>query len=72
MQPMWYDTKCVPFDRMWADDMHWFPWMLRNEPFKGYFLYRGTDLILKYKMEKLDLSRYENETQLYELASKIQ
>ncbi|OXU24692.1 hypothetical protein TSAR_001482 [Trichomalopsis sarcophagae] len=57
MRPQWYDLKNIPFEKMWPDDAYWFPYMFREEPFKGYFLYRGIDLILKHKLEKLDLEK---------------
>ncbi|KAK9309250.1 hypothetical protein QLX08_001001 [Tetragonisca angustula] len=54
MQPKWYDLKDIPFKQMWPDDEYWFPYMLRGELFKGYFLYRGQDLILKYNIETME------------------
>ncbi|XP_058798846.1 oxidized purine nucleoside triphosphate hydrolase-like [Phymastichus coffea] len=60
MRPQWYDLKSIPFEKMWPDDAYWFPYMLRDEPFKGYFLYRGLDNIIKYKLEKLDLSKFKD------------
>lgn len=60
MRPKWYDLKSIPFEKMWPDDAYWFPYMMRDEPFKGYFLYRGLDNIIKYKLEKLDLSKFND------------
>ncbi|KAF3419974.1 hypothetical protein E2986_03931 [Frieseomelitta varia] len=54
MQPKWYNLKDIPFKQMWPDDEYWFPYMLRGELFKGYFLYRGQDLILKYNIETME------------------
>ncbi|XP_014209527.1 7,8-dihydro-8-oxoguanine triphosphatase [Copidosoma floridanum] len=54
MRPQWYDVKNIPYDKMWLDDIHWYPYMLRSELFKGYFLYRGTDFIVKYKIDKIE------------------
>ncbi|XP_046427331.1 oxidized purine nucleoside triphosphate hydrolase-like isoform X1 [Neodiprion fabricii] len=54
MLPKWYNLKNIPFKNMWLDDEHWFPYMLRGEFFKGHFLYRGEDLILKYNIQVLD------------------
>ena len=59
MRPQWYDLKSVPFDTMWPDDAIWFPYMLRNEPFRGYFLYRGFDHIVRHNLEKLDVEKLE-------------
>ena len=57
MRPQWYNLQNVPFDKMWLDDAFWFPYMLRGEPFKGYFLYRGNDHIIKYNIDKIDISK---------------
>ncbi|KOX77507.1 7,8-dihydro-8-oxoguanine triphosphatase [Melipona quadrifasciata] len=54
MQPKWYNLKDIPFKQMWPDDEYWFPYMLRGQLFKGYFLYRGQDLILKYNIETME------------------
>ncbi|XP_053973701.1 oxidized purine nucleoside triphosphate hydrolase-like isoform X1 [Hylaeus anthracinus] len=54
MQPKWYSLKDIPFKQMWLDDKYWFPYMLRGELFKGYFLYRSQDLILKYNIETVE------------------
>ncbi|XP_033337843.1 oxidized purine nucleoside triphosphate hydrolase [Megalopta genalis] len=53
MLPKWYNIKDIPFKQMWPDDEYWFPYMLRGELFKGYFLYRGEDII-KYKIETME------------------
>ncbi|XP_076764059.1 oxidized purine nucleoside triphosphate hydrolase [Xylocopa sonorina] len=54
MRPKWYNLKDIPFTQMWADDKYWFPYMLRGELFKGYFLYRGQNLILKHNIETVE------------------
>ncbi|KAL7304931.1 hypothetical protein TKK_0002729 [Trichogramma kaykai] len=56
MRPQWFNLKHIPYEKMWPDDEIWFPYMLRDEPFKGYFLYRGIDLIVKHRLERLDLT----------------
>ncbi|CAK9804039.1 Oxidized purine nucleoside triphosphate hydrolase [Anthophora plagiata] len=54
MRPKWFNLKEIPFKQMWPDDEYWFPYMLRGELFKGYFLYRGQDLILKHNIETVE------------------
>lgn len=39
MQPRWFSFAEVPFDRMWADDSHWFPYLQSGECFEGAFLF---------------------------------
>ncbi|KAJ8679025.1 hypothetical protein QAD02_014812 [Eretmocerus hayati] len=60
MQPQWYDVKDIPYEKMWLDDTYWYPYMLRSEPFKGYFLYRGMDHIVHHKIEKLDFEQLDD------------
>ncbi|MCX7750998.1 MAG: 8-oxo-dGTP diphosphatase [Candidatus Bipolaricaulota bacterium] len=43
--PFWAPLAAIPFDRMWADDRLWFPWLLRGEPFSGRFLFDGERLL---------------------------
>lgn len=54
MKPQWFDIANIPFDDMWPDDTIWFPYMFKEVPFKGYFLYKGLDTILKHKIDILD------------------
>jgi 8-oxo-dGTP diphosphatase len=37
--PLWTPLDAIPFDAMWQDDRHWFPWMLERRPFRGYFVF---------------------------------
>lgn len=37
--PFWESLDKLPFERMWADDREWFPWMLRGEAFIGRFVF---------------------------------
>lgn len=43
--PLWVPIDQVPFDRMWEDDRHWFPYMLAGEPFEGRFTFDGDSLL---------------------------
>jgi ADP-ribose pyrophosphatase YjhB (NUDIX family) len=35
MFPRWYSYDAIPYDLMWADDIHWFPRALRGEKLQG-------------------------------------
>ncbi|MCL9815442.1 8-oxo-dGTP diphosphatase [Natronocalculus amylovorans] len=37
--PHWFDTDSLPYDRMWADDRYWFPYLLNDTPFRGWFVF---------------------------------
>lgn len=54
MEPRWFSIESIPFDKMWADDRHWLPLLLKGHKFKGYFLFQGHDTILKKDIKMLD------------------
>jgi 8-oxo-dGTP diphosphatase/2-hydroxy-dATP diphosphatase len=37
MRPEWFDLDKIPFEQMWSDDEHWFPYMLKDIKFTGSF-----------------------------------
>lgn len=37
MAPQWFDISAIPYDRMWGDDVFWFPLMLEKRPFVASF-----------------------------------
>ena len=39
MMPKWFLINEVPFDKMWEDDIHWFPIMFAGEKFTGSFVF---------------------------------
>lgn len=49
--PFWEEWGKIPFDRMWADDAHWFPALLAGEYFRGYFTFEG-DRMTGHHMEQ--------------------
>ena len=46
MRPEWYNLDNIPFPKMWPDDHMWFPYMLRDQCFYGYFTFQGMDIIV--------------------------
>ena len=44
-RPFWVPQDQIPYDRMWADDRHWLPLVLRGERFVGRFLFDGEEMI---------------------------
>jgi len=43
--PFWCARDAVPYDAMWADDILWFPLMLREVPFSGRFIFDGDTMV---------------------------
>ncbi|XP_041061943.1 7,8-dihydro-8-oxoguanine triphosphatase [Carcharodon carcharias] len=54
MRPQWFDLDKVPFDKMWADDIFWFPLLLQKKKFKGHFKFKGHNTILEYTLQEVD------------------
>ncbi len=44
-RPFWAAIDALPFDRMWADDRHWLPWLLAGRRFDGRFLFDGDRML---------------------------
>lgn len=43
--PQWFPADELPFDRMWADDREWIPWMLAGKPFLGRFVFDNDTML---------------------------
>jgi 8-oxo-dGTP diphosphatase len=43
--PFWKQRDQVPYERMWQDDIHWFPFLLREEAFEGWFEFEGETML---------------------------
>ncbi|MFN4896556.1 MAG: 8-oxo-dGTP diphosphatase [Pseudomonadota bacterium] len=39
--PFWSRIDALPYDRMWADDKHWLPYLLKGQKFFGEFVFDG-------------------------------
>ncbi|XP_061212980.1 oxidized purine nucleoside triphosphate hydrolase isoform X1 [Neopsephotus bourkii] len=54
MRPQWFQLDEVPFSRMWADDIYWFPLVLQKKLFRGYFKFQGQDTILEHTLKEVE------------------
>lgn len=50
MKPQWFNINEMPFEKMWADDKHWFPLFLENKKFSGRFLFDKDNNILDLEL----------------------
>ena len=50
--PLWTDVAAIPYDEMWEDDRIWLPMLLREERFRGEFIF-DVDAMLDYRLECL-------------------
>ncbi|MBN2384441.1 8-oxo-dGTP diphosphatase [bacterium] len=50
--PLWVSLENIPYERMWQDDRYWLPVMLKDQHFKGYFIF-DQDRMLDYRLDIL-------------------
>ena len=43
--PLWFGFDELPFDEMWADDIHWLRQMLEGGKFRGDFLFEDSAML---------------------------
>ena len=54
MRPVWFDLKDVPFDSPWADDPHWWHYLLQEKKFVGTFTFTQTTTLVEYWIRESD------------------
>jgi len=45
--PEWFALDDIPYDRMWEDDQHWLPRVLKGEKFDSCFDFDGEKMLSK-------------------------
>lgn len=45
--PTWYSFDTIPYEQMWADDIHWLPRALAGEKLRGTVAFDATDIHIK-------------------------
>lgn len=51
----WWDIDKIPFERMWPDDKHWMPLLLKGKKFKCSFFYdKNIKKLFGYEIEIKD------------------
>lgn len=48
MRPAWFSIAEIPYDRMWADDRHWLPLVLRGETVTGVFRFADEERLVGF------------------------
>ncbi len=43
--PLWTPLDAIPYEEMWADDIHWLPGVLAGRTFRGYFVFDGERML---------------------------
>lgn len=54
MRPRWFDVNALPFDKMWPDDVHWYPMFLEGKKFVGTFWFTNTTTIVRHELREVD------------------
>ncbi|CEM36360.1 unnamed protein product [Vitrella brassicaformis CCMP3155] len=58
LEPSWVDVEAIPYDKMWADDFHWFPPALQGTPFVAVWQFVNSQ---DNKMEQYDIRHVAQE-----------
>lgn len=51
MNPCWFLLENIPYQTMWADDILWYPLMLKNNLFYGFFKFHGHDNMVSENLQ---------------------
>ncbi len=46
--PIWTSLESIPYEEMWADDIHWLPGVVSGGTFRGYFHFDGEKMLSKH------------------------
>lgn len=46
--PIWTPLDRIPYEEMWADDIHWLPGLIQGGTFRGYFHFDGEKMLSKH------------------------
>lgn len=46
--PFWVKETEIPYDKMWADDIHWLPKAMEGQFFEGKFIFDGEEMLSKH------------------------
>jgi ADP-ribose pyrophosphatase YjhB (NUDIX family) len=57
MAPEWFPIASLPLNRMWADDAHWLPRVLRGERVRGDFVFSDHSTIAAFQLEEVELGQ---------------
>ncbi|MEM7282734.1 MAG: 8-oxo-dGTP diphosphatase [Pseudomonadota bacterium] len=44
-EPLWFNTKEIPYNEMWEDDRIWLPLLLQRQSFSGQFIFDDDEML---------------------------
>eukprot|EP00878_Enallax_costatus_P012396 GHUV01012946.1.p1 GENE.GHUV01012946.1~~GHUV01012946.1.p1 ORF type:complete len:181 (+),score=34.31 GHUV01012946.1:92-634(+) len=53
MAPVWFAHAEIPYDRMWADDIYWYPIFLKGAVFQGLFAFEDTHRLVWHNLREV-------------------
>ena len=53
MRPQWFLKSEIPYEKMWADDKYWLPFLFAGKKFNGNFIYTDYNIMLSHEIEEL-------------------
>ena len=54
IQPLWFEERKIPWDRMWEDNQHWLPKVLLGQRVDAIFLFSDDNQIAEYRFEEVN------------------
>ncbi len=65
MIPEWFNLDKIPYEKMWKDDVYWYPYLFADKYFYGKFLFSDYENIISHYLTEL------KEDELFEIQKKI-
>lgn len=53
MKPTWFGLDEIPFTNMWQDDVHWFPYFLKDRKFEARFSFDEKDKVIDFEIKEV-------------------
>lgn len=53
MKPQWFEISKIPFDKMWPDDVFWFPIFFEGKKFTGKFYFNANEELISHDIKTL-------------------
>ena len=53
MRPQWFALDEIPFQQMWADDQHWYPYVFQRKNFEGTFNFKQVTTLVDFQLNEV-------------------